>query len=117
MATVTQTMNSVPAKELSRYEQAVESKHELDWADLVTLDLSKFDAPGGKQELASQLKDAVHKVGFVGSSSIYWSPACWLEGADDPRSSTSRTLVSTKSRWTANSPSAKSCSVSLPRRS
>ncbi|KAK1824522.1 hypothetical protein LTR12_001114 [Friedmanniomyces endolithicus] len=64
MATVTRTMSSVPAKELPRYEQAVESKHELDWADLVTLDLSKFDAPGGKQQLASQLKDAVHKVGF-----------------------------------------------------
>lgn len=36
----------------------------VEWADLVTLDLSKFDRPNGKQELASQLKDAVHKVGF-----------------------------------------------------
>lgn len=36
----------------------------MDWADLVTLDLSKFDQPDGKQQLASQLKDAVHNVGF-----------------------------------------------------
>lgn len=36
----------------------------MDWADLVTLDLSKFDLPGGKQELAAQLKEAVHTVGF-----------------------------------------------------
>ena len=35
----------------------------VDWADLVTLDLSQFDLPGGKQKLANQLKDAVHKVG------------------------------------------------------
>jgi isopenicillin N synthase-like dioxygenase len=34
------------------------------WADLVTLDLSQFDAPGGKEKLAGQLKDAVHNVGF-----------------------------------------------------
>ncbi|KAK0937616.1 hypothetical protein LTR29_010838 [Friedmanniomyces endolithicus] len=64
MTTVTQTISGVPTKQLPRYEQAAESKHELDWADLVTLDLSKFDTPGGKQALASQLKDAVHNVGF-----------------------------------------------------
>jgi len=36
----------------------------VDWADLVTLDLSKFDAPGGKKELAKQLQDAVERTGF-----------------------------------------------------
>jgi isopenicillin N synthase-like dioxygenase len=36
----------------------------VDWADLVTLDLSKFDEPGGKQFLANQLRDAVHNIGF-----------------------------------------------------
>lgn len=35
----------------------------VDWADLVTLDLSQFDTSGGKQRLAEQLKDAVHRVG------------------------------------------------------
>lgn len=37
----------------------------VDWADLVTLDLSQFDVPGGKEKLAKQLDDAVHKVGFL----------------------------------------------------
>jgi hypothetical protein len=31
----------------------------------MTLDLSQFDAPGGKQKLADQLNNAVHKVGFL----------------------------------------------------
>lgn len=49
---------------LPAYKQAVESSFDLDWADLVTLDLSKFDRPGGKDELAQQLKNAVHEIGF-----------------------------------------------------
>ena len=36
----------------------------MDWADLVTLDLSLFDIPDGKQKLAEQLRDAVHNVGM-----------------------------------------------------
>ncbi|KAJ6591524.1 hypothetical protein DFH09DRAFT_177200 [Mycena vulgaris] len=36
----------------------------LEWSELVTLDLSTFDAPGGKEALAEQLKYAVHNVGF-----------------------------------------------------
>jgi isopenicillin N synthase-like dioxygenase len=54
----------LPSKPLPKYEQVAESKYDLDWADLITLDLSKFDAPGGKEQLAAQLKDAVHSVGF-----------------------------------------------------
>jgi hypothetical protein len=33
------------------------------YADLVTIDLSEFEQPGGKEKLAAQLKDAVHEVG------------------------------------------------------
>jgi len=44
--------------------QEKESTFDLPWADLVTLDLSKFDQEGGKQALAAQLKDAVNNVGF-----------------------------------------------------
>ncbi|KAH0847492.1 2OG-Fe(II) oxygenase family oxidoreductase [Fonsecaea pedrosoi] len=33
-------------------------KFPVDWADLIALDLSLFDRPGGKQKLAAQLKDA-----------------------------------------------------------
>ena len=36
----------------------------VDWADLITLDLSTFDTPGGKEKLASQLVDAINKIGF-----------------------------------------------------
>ncbi|KAF2095025.1 Clavaminate synthase-like protein [Rhizodiscina lignyota] len=51
-------------KSIPKYQQVAESKYELDWADLVTLDLSQFDVPGGKEKLAHQLRDAVHNVGF-----------------------------------------------------
>lgn len=34
------------------------------WADLVTLDLAKFDEPGGKEALAQQLFDALKTIGF-----------------------------------------------------
>lgn len=40
------------------------TRHQVDWAEFVTLDLSQFDTPGGKQKLASQLRDAVHQIGF-----------------------------------------------------
>jgi hypothetical protein len=36
----------------------------VDWADLVTLDLSKFDQPGGKEALAKQLFNAIQSIGF-----------------------------------------------------
>lgn len=37
----------------------------MEWADLASLDLSLFDVPGGKQKLANQLKDAVHRIGTL----------------------------------------------------
>ncbi|KAF9873049.1 2og-fe oxygenase [Colletotrichum karsti] len=57
MATTTETI-TLP------YVQAPETSASLDWADLVSLDLSKFDLPGGKQELASDLANAIDKIGF-----------------------------------------------------
>jgi isopenicillin N synthase-like dioxygenase len=36
----------------------------VDWAELVTLDLSLFDKPGGKEKLAEQLTYAAQHVGF-----------------------------------------------------
>lgn len=45
------------------YVQAPETAENLDWADLATLDLSKFDRPGGKQELARELTKAISEVG------------------------------------------------------
>ncbi|KAF6837167.1 2OG-Fe(II) oxygenase superfamily protein [Colletotrichum plurivorum] len=58
------TVQSAPSKPLPKYQQPAETKCELDWAEFVTLDLSQFDAPGGKQKLATQLRDAVHQIGF-----------------------------------------------------
>ena len=36
----------------------------MDWAELVTLDLSEFEKPDGKQKLADQLQYAAQHVGF-----------------------------------------------------
>ncbi|TEA21580.1 UPF0676 protein [Colletotrichum sidae] len=38
--------------------------NDIEWADLVTLGLSKFDQPGGKEALARQLFDAIQNIGF-----------------------------------------------------
>jgi hypothetical protein len=35
----------------------------VDWAELVTLDLSQFEKPGGKETLVKQLEHAVRHVG------------------------------------------------------
>ena len=37
--------------------------HAVDWADLATLDLSLFDEPGGKKQLAEQLFEAIQNIG------------------------------------------------------
>ncbi len=47
-----------------RYQQVPETIHQLDWADLATLDLSKFNEPGGKKELAKQLQNAIEQIGM-----------------------------------------------------
>ncbi|KAI5863988.1 Clavaminate synthase-like protein [Durotheca rogersii] len=50
--------------DIDRYEHVPVTKADLDWADLVTLDLSLYDQPGGKEELVKQLDHAVRNVGF-----------------------------------------------------
>lgn len=52
------------ATEYTRYQDVAETKEDLDWADLITIDLSRYDEPGGKQALAAQLKHAISTVGF-----------------------------------------------------
>lgn len=59
---------STYAKNMSTTEtltwtKPVVSAEEGHWADLVTLDLSKFDQPGGKQELAADFIRAIEEVG------------------------------------------------------
>jgi hypothetical protein len=55
------TVDGIPIKAWSRPQPTTE---DLDWAPLPKIDLSRFDEPRGKQELASQLYDAVSRVGF-----------------------------------------------------
>jgi isopenicillin N synthase-like dioxygenase len=55
---------SVSYRELATTLETGSDFNTVEWADLVTLDLSTFDTPGGKEKLAAQLKDAVHNVGF-----------------------------------------------------
>ncbi|KAF1815662.1 Clavaminate synthase-like protein [Eremomyces bilateralis CBS 781.70] len=57
-------MSTVSLSELGRYQSIPETKVDLPYADLITLDLSKFDQPGGKEALAQQLHHAIHTVGF-----------------------------------------------------
>ncbi|KAL4761124.1 uncharacterized protein BDW70DRAFT_159992 [Aspergillus foveolatus] len=45
------------------YVQVPETSESLDWTDLRTLDLAKYDLPGGKQELAVELTKAIEDVG------------------------------------------------------
>lgn len=45
------------------YVQAQETSAILEWADLATLDLAKFDRPGGKQELAAEFTRAMEEIG------------------------------------------------------
>lgn len=54
-------LTKVPIKSWTRPEPTQE---QLDWAPLVEIDLSRFDEPGGKEELAKDLYDAVTRVGF-----------------------------------------------------
>lgn len=49
---------------LKPYTHPPETKDNLSWSELVTLDLSQIDVPGGKESLAKQLEHAVHHVGF-----------------------------------------------------
>ncbi|RKU46999.1 hypothetical protein DL546_007749 [Coniochaeta pulveracea] len=51
-------------KNLKPYVHPPETKADLPWAELVTLDLEDYDRPGGKERLAKQLEHAVHHVGF-----------------------------------------------------
>ncbi|KAF2706925.1 gibberellin 2-oxidase [Pleomassaria siparia CBS 279.74] len=55
------TSNTPSVKPWSRPEP---TREDLNWAPLATIDLSRFDEPGGKQELAKKLYDALTRVGF-----------------------------------------------------
>lgn len=49
---------------LRPYVHPPETKADLPWSELVTLNLEDYHLPGGKERLAKQLEHAVHHVGF-----------------------------------------------------
>lgn len=70
--TTTQTLSSQTAtpsfeqyklENLKPYVHPPETKVDLPWSELVTLDLEDYGRPGGKERLAKQLEHAVHHVG------------------------------------------------------
>ncbi|KAI0838401.1 Clavaminate synthase-like protein [Hypoxylon sp. FL0890] len=54
----------MPGRIIERYEHVPVTQEDLEWADLITLDLSLYEQPGGKEELVKQLDHAVRNVGF-----------------------------------------------------
>ncbi|KAI0077002.1 Clavaminate synthase-like protein [Panus rudis PR-1116 ss-1] len=54
----------VPVPELGSYNFVPETKEDLDWADLITVDLSLYGTPEGNKQLAQTLIKAVREDGF-----------------------------------------------------
>ncbi|PSR92048.1 2OG-Fe(II) oxygenase superfamily protein [Coniella lustricola] len=50
--------------DISQYSYVPETKENLDWADLPSIDLSKYGTEEGKNELAAQLIEAIRTKGF-----------------------------------------------------
>ncbi|OWZ37806.1 flavonol synthase [Cryptococcus neoformans c45] len=54
----------VPVPQIFQYDYVPETKEDLDWADLATIDLSKFNNPEGRKELTQTLLEAIRTKGF-----------------------------------------------------
>ncbi|KIY65621.1 Clavaminate synthase-like protein [Cylindrobasidium torrendii FP15055 ss-10] len=52
------------APEFGSFKYVDETKENLDWADLVTVDLALYDTPEGRKELANTLINALRNKGF-----------------------------------------------------
>ncbi|KAH7014152.1 2OG-Fe(II) oxygenase superfamily protein [Microdochium trichocladiopsis] len=52
------------ATHLYQYSHVQETKENLDWADLPTIDLAKYGTPAGNKELADTLIEAIRTKGF-----------------------------------------------------
>jgi len=50
--------------ELGSFQYVAETKENLDWADLVTVDLSQYGTPEGNKKLANDLISAIREKGF-----------------------------------------------------
>lgn len=52
-------LSSAEELPLPRWQRPAKTTEDLPWAEIKVLDLSTFDAPGGKQKLAEELREAV----------------------------------------------------------
>lgn len=102
---------NISDKPLAPYVYPEPTNEDLDWAELLTVDLSKFGTPEGNKALAKTLLDAVRSQGFF-YVEVDTVPSL-LPSADRA----SRTLTYRKKRSIANSPSVKSSTTSLWRTS
>jgi isopenicillin N synthase-like dioxygenase len=55
---------TMPSGFLNSVQNGPPSMQDIEWADLNTLDLSLFDSPNGKQQLANKLAKSLHTCGF-----------------------------------------------------
>lgn len=47
---------------LPKWKRPSKTTADLPWADIVVLDMAKYDLPGGKEELAEELREAVRPL-------------------------------------------------------
>lgn len=59
----TLSLDQYKLENLKPYVHPPETRADLPWSELVTLDLEDYSCPGGKERLAKQLEHAVHHVG------------------------------------------------------
>jgi hypothetical protein len=77
MGSIAQTPTVAPEyaqydfSKLKAYVHPPQTKADLPWSELVTLDLEDYHRSGGKDRLASQLSHAVHHVGFFVSTGSF----------------------------------------------
>ena len=62
--TVTPVPDATKTILVKPWSRPAQTKDDLPWAPLTKIDLSKFDQPGGKQQLAADITDAINRVGF-----------------------------------------------------
>jgi hypothetical protein len=55
-------MPSALLPELPQWKRPAKTKANLDWANISVIDISSFDEPGRKEELAEELRNAVSSL-------------------------------------------------------
>ncbi|KAF4856194.1 UPF0676 protein [Colletotrichum siamense] len=59
---------------LPKWQRPAKTTHDLPWADIKVIDIGKFDEPGGKKQLAEELRQAVHETGFFSLINTGFTP-------------------------------------------